>query len=203
MIFITTYQRPQKLLRILKELQGEEICVIDDGSEYDPTPIYDYGDYIRTKHRGKQGFWKQWQLMFDIAMQSKDEEFIFLQDDIYNVDLEGLRAVETPEKYALNLMDVGPDRGWSPVGYVDCIFMTNRKTLEAINWVMPPVPPTRWQFNPHLSSGVGHRLSQAFYRNNIPMILPEQNYASHGETESKMHPELRPKEPLICETTSK
>jgi len=203
MIFITTYQRPQLLLRLLKELQGEDVVVLDDGSDYDATEMYNYCKYYRVDHKGKQKFWKIWQYMFDYGMHSDADEFIFLQDDLYNVDLEGLRQVETPEKYALNLMDVGPDRGWSPVGYVDCIFKTNRKTLEAIDWQVPPVNPKRWAGRPELSSGVGQNLSQLFYRKKIPMILPDRNYASHGDCESKMHPELRKKEPLIAKTTSK
>lgn len=200
MIFITSYKRPQLLLRLLKELQGEQIVCIDDGSNYDPKDHTHYCEYYRTPHRGKAGFWKQWQLMFDIAEESTDDEFIFLQDDLYNVDLEGLRQVDTPDKYALNLMDMGPDRGWSPVGYVDCQFKTNRATLEAIHWFMPPVDPMRWVRRPQMSSGVGQNLSQMFYRKKIPMILPDQNYASHGDNESKMHTELRKEEPLIAQT---
>lgn len=203
MILITTYKRSKLLLRLLKELQGEQIICIDDGSDYDPSEHLQYCDYYRTPHRGKQEFWKQWQIMFDIAQESEDDEFIFLQDDLYNVDLEGLRQVETPDKYALNVMDIGPDRGWSPTGYVDCQFKTNRQTLDAIGWFIKPVDKIRWEFRPQMSSGVGQWLSTQFYRNNIPMILPDQNYASHGDAESKMHTDLRKEEPLIAKTTSK
>lgn len=205
MIFVTTYARPQLLLRLLQELQGEDVVVLDDSSDYDHSEHEKYCGYYRfDEHCGKQQFWHIWQTMFNMARSlTDDNEFIFLQDDLYNVDLEGLRSVQTPDKYALNLMDVGPDRGWSPVGYCDCIFRTNRATLEQIGWSIDPVPQTRWKFRPTLSSGVGQRLSQAFYKNQIPMILPNQNYASHGDNESQMHPNLREVEPLIAKTTSK
>lgn len=187
-------------MRLLEELQGERVTVFDDGSEYDATPFYEYCDYKRIAHQGKKNFWQVWQLMLTIARYSEDDEFIFLQDDLYNVDLEGLRAVETPDKYALNLMNVGPDRGWSPVGYVDCIFKTNRATLEAIGWYIEPVNAYRWMTRPNLSSGVGQNLTRRFYENKIPMILPNRNYASHGDSESKMHPRERQQNPLVCKT---
>jgi len=186
-------------MRLLKELDGN-VIVIDDGSDYDPTPHQEHCTYYRFEHHGKERFWELWLHMLAFAKESKADEFLFLQDDVYNVDLEGLNKIETPDKYALNLMDMGPDRGWSPVGYVDCIFKTNRKTLDAIGWGFEPVNEYRWVWNPHLSSGVGQKLSEAFYRNQIPMILPDRNYASHGDGESKMHPEERRTNPLIAET---
>lgn len=200
MILITTYQRPKLLLRLLKELEGEDIVVFDDGSDFDHSEHSNYCDYFWLQHKGKKGFWRIWRQMFYVARNSDTDEFIFLQDDLYNIDLKGLRAVETPDKYVFNLMDVGPDRNWTPKNYCDCVFKTNRKTLEAINWRVPAVNPKRWERNPQLSSGVGQRLSMRFYRHGIPMILPEQNYASHGDCESKMHPNERKRNPLIATT---
>lgn len=202
MIFVTTYQRPNMLMRLLQELHGEDVIVFDDGSEYDATPFYQYCDYRRVSHQGKENFWQLWQLMLTTAQYSGRDEFIFLQDDLYNVDLEGLRQVETPDKYALNLMNVGPDRGWSPAGYVDCIFKTNRATLDEIGWYVDPVSPCRWTINPGMSSGVGQNLSRRFYEHRMPMILPDKNYASHGDHESMMNPKERQKNPLICKTGS-
>ncbi len=197
--FITSYNRPRLLMRLLKELSGK-VIVLDDGSDYDPTPHQEHCEYYRMKHHGKEGFWKLWLHMLAMAEDTEADEFLFLQDDVYNVDLEGLQNVETPELYALNVMDVGPDRGWGPAGYVDCIFKTNRTTLDAIGWGFEEVDKYRWMYRPDLSSGVGQKLSEAFYRNNIPMILPKRNYASHGDADSKMHPKEREVNPLIAQT---
>ena len=57
MIFITSYNRPEMLLSLLKELEGERITVIDDGSEYNPEQLTEYCTYVRTPHRGKFGYW--------------------------------------------------------------------------------------------------------------------------------------------------
>src|SRR5690625_2457325 len=148
MIFITSYQRPKMLLRLLKELQGENITVIDDGSNYDPAEHKKYCNYIRQKHFGKKQFWRTWQHMLNLAKKTNDKEFIFLQDDLYDIDLQGLRSQKTPEKFVLNLMNIGPNRNWTPIGqYCDCNFMTNRKSLEAIHWQIPAVSPKRWDIN--------------------------------------------------------
>lgn len=199
MIFITSYQRPEMLLRLLKELQGENITVIDDGSDYDPAEHEKYCDYIRHKHKGKKDFFRIWQRMFLIARKTNDDEIIFLQDDLTNIDLQGLRKSTPTGKYAFNLMNIGPDRKWTAAGYVDCIFATNRETLGAINWRVPAVSPKRWNNNPNMSSGVGQYLSMMLYLKNIPMIIPNRNYASHGSHESKMHPGERNINPLTAE----
>lgn len=195
MIFITSYDRPRMLLRLLKELEGEKIIVVDDGSAYDPTEHLNYCDYYRVSHKGREGFWVNWNLMLEIAKGTDDNEFIFLQDDLYDVELEKLRRDHT--KGCLNVLDVGKDRGWTPKGYVDCQFMCDRKVLEALEWKVDPVPIQRFR-DPNISSGVGAQLSYRLWLKGIPMYL-NRNYAQHGNHESKMHKSERLKNPL-CTT---
>lgn len=185
MIFITSFQRPELLLRLLKELEGEEIVVIDDESDYDWSEHLEYViDYYRHQHCGKRWFYKLWNFMLSIAKKSGADEFIFLQDDLCDIDLQGLRSQKTPEKFVLNIMNIGPNRNWTPIGqYCDCNFMTNRASLDAIHWQIPAVSPRRWDINANLSSGVGHMLSKKFYIRNVPMLMPDKNYASHGNHE--------------------
>lgn len=192
MIFITSYDRPRMLLRLLKELEGEKIIVVDDGSAYDPTEHLNYCDYYRVSHKGREGFWVNWNLMLEIAKGTDDNEFIFLQDDLYDVELEKLRSDHT--KGCLNVLDVGPDRGWTTRGYVDCQFICNRYVLESLGWELAPVPVTRFNI-PNISSGVGQQISFRLWMKGIPMIL-NGNYAHHGNHESKMHPSIRKIQPL-------
>lgn len=194
MIFITSYNRPKMLLRLLKELKGEYVVVIDDGSEYNPIEHMNYCDYYRTEHQGRQGYWKNWQLMFDLASETEETEFIFIPDDVHTVDLVGLRAEYT--KGTLNVLNVGKDRGWSPNGYVDCGFICHRKVLEALNWAMIPISPHRF-INPFISSGVGQQLTNRLFYLGIPMYTI-RNYAIHGDHESQMHPLERRRNPLIA-----
>ena len=194
MICITSYQRPKMLLRLLKELEGENVVVIDDGSTYDPTEHLDYCEYHRVSHKGKKGFWVNWNMMLEIAKESNDTEFIFLPDDIHSIELDRLRSDYT--NGALNVLHVGPDRGWTPKGYVDCAFICDRSVLEALKWKIDPVPIQRFN-NPNISSGVGQNLSFRMWMEGIPMYL-KGNYAQHGDHESKMHKEERLKNPLVC-----
>jgi len=195
MIFITSYDRPKMLLRLLKELQGEKVVVIDDGSSYDPDEHLEYCEYYRVSHKGKSGFWVNWNFMLELAKESNDNEFIFLPDDIYDFDIQRLRKDYT--EGALNVLDVGADRGWAPKGYVDCGFICDRKVLEALQWRLEPVHINRFD-NPNISSGVGQQMSFRLWMKGIPMYL-NGNYAKHGTHESKMHKEERLKNPL-CTT---
>lgn len=195
MIFIFSYDRPKFLLRLLKELEGEQIVVLDDGSTYPPDKHLWYCDYYRLSHKGKQGFYVNWNFALEIAQESTDTEFIFLPDDIYDFDIDRLR--KDYNGGCLNVLDVGADRGWTPKGYVDCVFMCNREVLEALQWKLDPVPIVRFN-NPDVSSGVGQQMSKRLWKMGIPMYL-QGNYAQHGNHPSKMHPETRLRQPL-CTT---
>jgi hypothetical protein len=137
-----------------------------------------------------------------MAKESNEDEFLFLQDDVENVQVEKIKqATECLDEYGFNIMRRGsPLRGWTQIrtkpvtlngiecfqcGYVDCIFATNRKTLEKIGFKMNPISPYRRE---DLSSGVGEQLSQRFAKAEIPMYFPKSSLAYHGDHESKMHP---------------
>ena len=209
MKIIFTYNRPQMLHRILDEI-GHSV-VIDDGSDYKALPFLDKCDYYRFSHKGKEGFWLQWQYAFDIARESNEDWFFFAPDDISNVNMAEIKRltqnITTP--FAFNYMNIGSGRGWTPlgeykadwfdgyrIGYVDCAFVTNRKTLELLHWQMLPVKQKRF-LNPNISSGVGHQLSKRLFDLNVPMWMPSKSLAYHGDHESKMHPLERKLNPLI------
>lgn len=194
MIFITSYNRPEMLLNLLKELRGERVTVIDDGSTYLPYPHIEYCDYYRTKHKGKVGFWSQWDFMFQLALETDDQEFIFLPDDIRNLRLEELRA--DYKGGCLNVLNVGADRGWTKKGYVDCAFICDRSVLDALKWQVYEVDIRRF-LRRHISSGVGQQLSKRLVDLGIPMYLGK-NYASHGDHKSQMHLLERKFNPLVC-----
>ena len=216
MILITAYKRPQMLLDLLRELQGENVVVFDDGSDYDYSQHKKYCTYKRASfHRGKEYFWKQWQWMLDVAKRSDDSWFLFLQDDVGQIDLPTVRRCcnALDGKYAFNIMNRGNSRGWTrvrhsdctiaglpcrKVSYVDCNFACSRQTLETIDWQMDQVPITRFS-NDSLSSGVGQQLSEKFAFYNVPMYKPIKSLAQHlGSHDSKMHKDLRKRQPLIA-----
>ena len=208
MKIIFSYNRPKKLHSLLDEI-GHSV-VIDDGSDYKALPFLDKCDYYRFDHKGKEGFWLQWQYAFDIAKESGEDWFFFAQDDISNVNMAEIkRLTQIEEPFAFNYMNIGKERGWTPLGehkadwfdgyrmgYVDCAFVTNRKTLELLHWQILPVPFERFLI-PNISSGVGQQLSHRFAKLNVPMWMPRKSLAYHGDHESKMHFEERKLNPLV------
>lgn len=208
MIIIFTYKRYERLKSLIESLPGERIVVIDDGSDYDPSGLK--CEYCRYTHQGKEGFWQLWNEALKLAT---DEWVLFLQDDVTDVQLDEIKRITKDlDYYAFNIMNRGPDRGWTtvPTGeveiagvecekvrYADCIFATNKKTLDKIGRYMDPISPTRFIINPRISSGVGQQLSQRFAKLNIPMYMPKKSLAYHGDHESIMHPLERKLNPLV------
>jgi hypothetical protein len=215
MIIIFTYNRPEMLLRLLRECPaGEQVIALDDGSDYDPSEHMKLCRYIRTQHWGKMGFWQKWQYAFDLCQNSTDEYFTFLADDMREVEWHRLARI--PDKlYAQNLMfERGRIRDWTGlggypeqfngephymVGYVDCAYQTNRMTMEQIGWKQDEVEFEWFMAGPNISSGVGHHQSWRFVHNRVPMVMPSKTIAKHGNHLSQMHPEHRKKVPLIVE----
>lgn len=206
MIVIFSYDRKQALKDLIDSLEGERIIVVDDGSDYNYTDLN--CEYYRYDHQGRQGFWTLW----GEALKLCDDEWVlFLQDDVTNVNLKEIkRLTEGLDLYAFNIMHRGTHRGWTNikhepttikgidchiVSYVDCIFATNKKTLDKLGRHMNPVSPFRFE-NPYISSGVGQQLSQRFKKLGIPMYMPDKSLAYHGDHESKMHPQERKYNPL-------
>jgi hypothetical protein len=200
------------LLSLLHELSGRDVTVIDDGSEYDPTEHCKLCDYIRTQHRGKRYFYKQWQFALDIAKNSEHTKFLFLQDDAYDIDLKTLDRIDEREPFLLHLWNFGREQLWTSylpqsklfwgvktekVGYVDCVYLTNYATLDLIDFNQPEVGQ-KWFSRGDISSGVGHHQSRLFFNMNIPMYRPIKPLASHGKYESVMHPDHRKLVPLVC-----
>lgn len=216
MISITTYDRPDMLLRLLKELQGveDEILVVDDGSDYDATEYYDYCTYRRFAHQGKEGFWRIWNYILAMCERSKDDFFLFMPDDWHDVDLEKIRYIynQFDESFACNITNNGIETNWTRCnpkeemigdikavlcGYVDCGFVTNRQALEMLDWHVRAPSYTRFK-TPNISSGVGQDISTRLYRHGVKMYYPKTSLAWHdGTHESKMHPDERKKNPLI------
>jgi len=217
MIIIFSYNRPEWLMEQLQELsfksRGEHIVVIDDGSSYDPTEHEKYCTYFRTIHRGKIEFYIQWQFALHLAKSTAYTRFIFMPDDIKDLDLNSLFKYydifnHEVGKFALNYMRDGIERNWTNIiprdvkglttvyqdKAVDGAFITNRKTLHSLGWKMEKVDPNRFRID-GISSGVGSQLSERLVESGIPIYTPYESLCYHrGWYESEMHTEKRKKD---------
>ena len=224
LVIVFSHERETMLKALLCELDEFEVVVIDDGSEFSK----DWGEYlenpltlvtkIRTQHTGKRGFWRKWVVARQLALGSEHEHFLFLPDDVSNLNLEAIKAINRQgwEKhfFAVNVINCGRSECWGrfsvgqepfeiggvdlfEVGFVDCGFLTNRHTLEHIE-ITPP--QKGWFDRPDKSSGVGYGLSTSLRLIGASMLMAKQGLCFHGDHASVMHTKHRQDVPLISKS---
>ena len=207
-VMITSYNRPAMLKKAVKAWQkaGAEVHVFDDGSDFEPLEGVAWHAF---RHGGKAGFWRLWNAMLKEARARADHDLIvFSPDDFQEPQVE--RIIEAHKRfnkyaYAHNLVNDGRLQCWNSympqvidselmaVGFVDCGFFCNQKTIDALGAYMPDT--SEWAAR-HSSSGVGHNLSTRMLKRSVLMLMPTRSICKHGNHESKMHPEERKKNPL-------
>ena len=116
-ISITTYNRPEMLVRLTQQLTTQhtkhryKILIFDDNSDIYPyndiPPVHMYQRVSRT--RGKVRFWKTINEIFEFLRFKNFDYFIQLQDDIVLCDnfidkaVESYEAIKDPKKISLYL----------------------------------------------------------------------------------------------------
>ena len=206
------------LLENLQHLDqfDQEIVVLDDKSDFDMTEVTDYADIYQSMERlGKQKYWQQWRTAFSIARDSDDELFIFMPDDFLKLDYDQIEKLHQQLKvrpYSMNLINDGREecfRAFKPqpqdldgfealkVGFNDCGFFCNKKTLKLLQHRIERIDPQRFIWDSSLSSGVGQQLTTRMRGSGVFMLMPVKSLAVHSDHPSIMHPEERKKNPLI------
>lgn len=163
---------------------------------------------------GKKLFWKRMREAISYCLSGNNDWFVIMPDDIKLTRPESIVSVlEALDEYqyCINLINDGRARCWNArpysdlnvtvagealihVDYCDCGFITNRRTMEAIE--INPVAGG-WFNRPGKSSGVGAQITKSLRTHRIPMYCPERSFVYHGCHESIMHPEERKKTPII------
>jgi len=198
-VYLFTYNRPQMLEQTLRHLALYQI---------EPTIFH---DGVTHPFRGKQGFWQTFDEALKDAQQSDDDFFLFMPDDFQEIDINRIKGIHQKFKhspYVYNIINDGrfeswlpfkkqqPNKGTERVGYCDGGFFCNRSALQATKYRIKQ-PPFDWVKNPNLSSGIGRSLTFDFKNGNVPMYIPTDSLAIHGDHESQMNPEERLIHPLI------
>lgn len=212
-LILFSYNRETMLREIVQHLiqHGVDFHVIDDGSDaFDPGTVVPTGRLTRFRHGGKKMFWLKFVLALDMCKKSDHDTFVFLQDDCLNLKVDQLQFIAQHWKeseYVINLINDGRMECWGyyrmglrpmkagattlqEVGFADCIFMTNRKSMRLIEI---KAPPTGWFDRPDKSSGVGAQFTKQFRLLGVPMLKPVDSFCHHGDHESTMHKEHRKK----------
>jgi len=207
-IYITAYNRPDMLKALSSELyhKGVKPVVYYDGLR----PEYSTPSMRCHEHRGKEGFYKTWDDMLKDGKGSDADLFIFLQDDVSNVNLEQIRHLHSllnHSAYAFQLINDGRVNCWNvfepkwitpivqEIGFVDCLMFCNREALDKLRWTVRKNPDKIQRRM--VSSGVGFYLSTQFMKRGVRMYRPYKSLVYHGNHDSVMHYEHRKNTPLI------
>ncbi len=224
-VLITTYNRPDKLLSLLSDIDregGAEVYVYDDGSTEDYEPILYKSKKVKVhyfkfkKNHGKQEYWKVINKVFDDVRRIEGDYFYMLPDDVRLV--EGFfekskqlwKTLDNPICLS-TLMDEGRRgvKNWTNITpqdlgdvirtqWNDLCFMCEKTFFEALDYRINDINSSRFT-DPNISSGVGQQVSQRLYRS-WNMYHVKQSLVIHSNGTSVMHPNTRIKEPLIAGT---
>ena len=221
-VIITTYNRLVELKKLLDDIgknnfNNVKILIFDDGSEEN----YDLSEYnvkyIKyLKNHGKTKFWKIIDQIFKSCKNIKSDYYFFLQDDqripsnFFEKSIEIYESIKDPNKISLELRtdDRISNSNWTkfdPVDmgeyvqtqWVELDFVCKYNFFQKLNFEIKPIESTRWDKNPNLSTGVGYQLSLRLNDCGMSMFHVKNTLISHGESESKLFPELRKKQKLI------
>ncbi|MCA9037308.1 MAG: glycosyltransferase [Planctomycetaceae bacterium] len=206
------------------------VDVFDDGTpEFLPlaSKVITVRVFQRAENGGKTAFWHLIHTALCHARSVEAEYYVFLQDDVQLCQrffseavrkFEAIRSVD-PRCECLNLLSDESRRGrecwtgYSPrhievagesffqTQWTDMVFLAGRSFLDLLQYRIHPVTAGRWRRNPTASSGAGEQISRRVHEAGRSIYQVEQSLVDHGVHASRMHPELRTRQPLVAKRT--
>ena len=221
-LLITTYNRPNMLNDLIGQINNQKkdykvkIVVIDDGSDekYELPNDVKYVKYY--PNMGKKRFWKIIDSSFKYVKNINSKYYIYIQDDVKIVDnffedlVKNYETIEDNDKICLSFLtdhrtnssnwtNYNPIERGSVIKtqWVELHFICEKKFFDTLNYMVEPMPQSRWDRNPNLSSGVGWQLSNRLHNLGKGMYHTKLTMVSHGDHESQMNKLERKKNKLI------
>jgi FkbM family methyltransferase len=230
-IAITTYNRPESCLRLLRDIARDKagyrvrVVVFDDASAEDYKPVRQFcrthgWQYVRAaQNHGKRQWWRWVNEVLARWTRDAADHFYFIQDDMrlcsdfFRRTLSLWDQISDQNKAALYLLRDAKRNApgitcWTQfksriegaverTQWADCnAILLNRTFLDTLGGALEPIPQSRWDKNPLLSSGVGQQWSQRLHAAKKGMFRPLESYVLHIDEPSHMNPEARRKNPL-------
>jgi GT2 family glycosyltransferase len=177
-----------------------------------------FGWHRFSVNNGKKGFWKIFNKVFaDCRQRSGHTIFIFLPDDVricHNFIGRALsiwNGIIPSSKSCLTLQaeryrDKHPCwTGFKPVSvndnvvqtqWVDGLFLCTHRSLKVVGYKIPEQSTVRWVKDPTKSSGVWEHFSKQLHAKGHGMYRVKKSLVIHVAGESKMHGDLRQKQPI-------
>jgi len=211
-ILITTYNRPDKLKKLVDSLSNQdfkgEIVVFNDGS----TRKYDKVNARVFKfpyNHGKQRYYELVNHLF--RSRGNADYYIMIPDDIevgkdfITHAVDKWNGIDDDKKICLNLLADNRTECWTKfkrqdkgdnwlTQWNDCSFIVEEKFFEEVGNIT--ISAKRWHYNKMLGSGVGEFISNNLYGKNYNMYQVKTTLVRHGEHVSVMNPQARKENPL-------
>lgn len=208
LINITSYNREAELKNIINQLEGFDLKVWDDCSDFkiEYTHVWDNKQtyYQYQNNFSKKRAWAKFENIFDELKKTDYDYYIFMPEDVelcegfVNKSIELWDSIDDSNKISLSFQDdkrvetscftcKDPvDKGnviltqWN-----DLFFICSKTFLDKVE--ITEVPIDRWDKNPLLSSGVGSMISHQMVDKGLNMYHSKESMAKHIGSESKMN----------------
>jgi glycosyltransferase involved in cell wall biosynthesis len=208
-VLITTYKRPEMLAQILEDLEQQS-------DRHDITCLVLDDEKLQN---GKQKYWETINTLWEEAKKIEVDYYFQLPDDIklepdfLEKSIRIWNSIKDPDKICLNLLLEKHRMGktcwtnfWPEVRHdasnrvlkaqwVDMLFISGRNFFEELGWQLNPIPLSRWQYRPKMSSGVGQQISTRLYHK-WNLYQTTEILVEHLGKASMMNPETREEEPM-------
>jgi len=222
-VIITTYNRPKMLLELLTKIENEKkhfeilVLIFDDCStEKYELPRTNIKKITMSSNMGKKKFWKIIDTSFKTIKNIKSKYFIYLQDDVSIIEnffsnlVNQYEEINDDKKITLSFLTdqriTKPN--WTKINpinignvvktqWVELHFICEKKFFEHLDYKLEPIPLSRWENNPNLSSGVGCQLSNRLNKKGLGMYHTKKTLVTHGDHESYMNKHERKINKLI------
>lgn len=194
LISITSYERKDFLLNVVKQLKGEDIIIWDDNSNFEIEGEFTFHKFY--KNYGKKLAWRKFQSIFKILARDNYDYYIVIPDDVILCDnfvkksIELYENIKDDKKICLSLLSDARIKNpcWTEFNPVvkgdviltqwnDLLFICERKFFEVLD--LKEVPKERWDINPDLGSGVGGNISRDLYLNGYNMYHTKESLCTH------------------------
>ena len=220
-VIISSYNRFEKLYRILKQLHEQEtkykikIIIYNDGSSdcsYEKIlENYPNIDYISCEiNNGKYKYWETITTLLKKASQyishvliQIDDDFILCDDfinELIDKFFEGKEINNKNVAIHYHITGSGERCKWG----IDGGTLFDSNFLVKINYNIDAISENRWKYNSEISSGVWKQVSEKMRRYGLLTYMLENSLAKHdGNEDSKMNTSERNRSPIITHKLKK
>ena len=218
LVIITSYNRAESLWRMVDRLLAEssaDFVIFDDKSDKPLTICSPRVTQITNHgHRGKAGFWKTYNDIFNYCRDHVYDYYIILPDDVYPCSNFVAKAIEAFDAANCICMcplltnrsisagvsrwggkKIEPRDDYYRTHYFDCCGVVKRYFFEQLDWKVYPIQPSTNKF---MSSGVGKQITLRLQEKRGVMCHVKRTLLSTTDDISQMNAEERKRHPMYA-----